>query len=66
MKNKYNALYDEYNASSLCYLGQLLLAALSNKLYNLGNVKIIQTNTDGIIVKILKEDEKKIEKIVSE
>ena len=34
MKNKYNGLYDVYNASSLCYTGQLLLTALANKLYN--------------------------------
>ena len=41
-KNKYNALYDEYQASSLCYLGQLLLAALANKIYTKLGCKIIQ------------------------
>lgn len=42
-KNKYNALFDEYQASSLCYLGQLLLAALCNKAFNtIPNCKIIQ------------------------
>lgn len=51
-KNKYNALYDEYQASSLCYLGQLLLAALANKLFKETDAIIIQTNTDGILVKI--------------
>ena len=51
-KNKYNALYDEYQASSLCYLGQLLLAALANKIYTQVGATIIQTNTDGILVKV--------------
>lgn len=41
-KNKYNALYDEYQASSLCYLGQLLLAALANKIYTKIGCTIIQ------------------------
>src|SRR5699024_1337251 len=65
-KNKYNALYDEYQASSLCYLGQLLLAALANKIYNKVGAIIIQTNTDGILVKILKEKIDDLKKIVSE
>lgn len=51
-KNKYNALYDEYQASSLCYLGQLLLAALANKIYATVGATIIQTNTDGILIKV--------------
>lgn len=51
-KNKYNALYDEYQASSLCYLGQLLLAALANRIYTSVGATIIQTNTDGILIKI--------------
>ena len=41
-KNKYNALYDEYQASSLCYLGQLLLASLANNIYNKVGARIIQ------------------------
>lgn len=51
-KNKYNALYDEYQASSLCYLGQMLLAALANKIYTRIGATIIQTNTDGILIKV--------------
>lgn len=51
-KNKYNALYDEYQASSLCYLGQMLLAALANKIYTKIGATIIQTNTDGILIKV--------------
>lgn len=65
-KNKYNALYDEYQASSLCYLGQLLLAALANKLYNKLNVIVIQTNTDGILIKTPNEKIDSVKNIVSE
>ena len=42
MKNEYNALYDPQQASSVCYLGQLLLAALANKLHHNLDCKIIQ------------------------
>jgi DNA polymerase elongation subunit (family B) len=64
-KNKYNALYDEYQASSLCYTGQLLLAALANKLYtSIPNLKIIQTNTDGILVKCPRTQLKSLEILV--
>ena len=66
MKNKYNALYDEYQASSLCYLGQLLLAALANKIYKETNAIIVQTNTDGIVVKVLNDLEPRLDEIVKE
>ena len=66
-KNKYNALYDPYMAGSLCYTGQILLAALANKLYNnIKDLKVIQTNTDGILVKVPKEYIEKLKAIVSE
>ena len=66
-KNKYNALFDEYQASSLCYTGQLLLAALANKLYtNITNLVVIQTNTDGILVKCPRKDIETLERLVHE
>lgn len=65
-KNKYNALYDEYQASSLCYLGQLLLAALANKLYTQIGLTVIQTNTDGILVKIKRNKLDEMKTIVHE
>lgn len=66
MKNKYNALFDEYNASSLCYLGQLLLAALANRLYTKVGVKIVQSNTDGILIKMDKSQETQVMEIVKD
>lgn len=65
-KNQYNALYDEYQASSLCYLGQLLLASLANNLYNKLNAVIVQTNTDGILIKIEKDKIDKVKELVKE
>ena len=65
-KNRYNALFDEYQASSLCYLGQLLLAALANKLYNKVGVIVIQTNTDGILVKVANDKIDAVKELVSE
>lgn len=65
-KNKYNALYDEYQASSLCYLGQLLLAALANKIYSKIGATIIQTNTDGILIKVRRDKLDEVRALVKE
>lgn len=67
MKNKYNELYDPYNAGSLCYTGQLLLTALASKIHkNIFGIKIIQTNTDGILVKCPKNQIENLYKLVGE
>lgn len=65
MGNKWLDLYDEYMRTSMCRVGQMLLAALANNIYNqIGNtnVQIVQTNTDGILLYIrrTKIDELKI------
>ena len=65
-KNKYNALYDEYQASSLCYLGQLLLAALANKIHTKIGAIVVQTNTDGILIKVLNEKIDAVKELVKE
>jgi hypothetical protein len=56
--NKYLDLYDPYMTTYTCRLGQLLLTALANNLYNqIGkdNIRIIQTNTDGVLIYIRDE-----------
>lgn len=56
--NKYLDLYDPYMTTYTCRLGQLLLTALANNMYtSIGknNIKIIQTNTDGILIYIRDE-----------
>lgn len=48
--SKYCTLYDEYQRTRTCRFGQLLLAALANRLYqNINECSIIQLNTDGIL-----------------
>ena len=67
MKNQFNALYDPYMAGTMCYLGQILLTALANNLYTkVPTVKIIQLNTDGIMLKVKKQYICEIEKLVNE
>ena len=48
--NKWLDLYDPYMCTSVCRTGQIFLGALACKIYKtVKNVKIIQTNTDGIL-----------------
>lgn len=49
MKDKYNALYDPRQANRVCVYGQLLLLDLIEKLEP--HCYIIQSNTDGVLVK---------------
>lgn len=48
MKDEYNALYDPKQCNNVCILGQLLLIDLIEKLEPY--CKLIQSNTDGIII----------------
>lgn len=49
--NKYLDLYDPYQCTKCCRVGQLFLAALACKLHkSIPNLSIIQTNTDGILL----------------
>lgn len=48
--NRYNDLYDPRGARSTCINGQLLISELTERIYALGDVKLIQVNTDGIMV----------------
>lgn len=50
MKDVYNALYDPRSANNVCIFGQLLLTDLIERLE--GHCELIQSNTDGLIVKL--------------
>ena len=52
--NQYNDLYDPRGARSTCINGQLLISELTERLYEIGNVTLVQVNTDGIMIKIPK------------
>lgn len=54
--NKYNDLYDPKGARGTCITGQLLISELTETIYSLGDVELVQLNTDGIMVKMKKEN----------
>jgi hypothetical protein len=60
-KDKFNNLFDPRQANSICVTGQLLLLDLIEKLE--GHCQIIQSNTDGVLVKLF--DDADYDKIVS-
>lgn len=55
MKDKYNALYDPLMANNICVTGQLSLLLLIEMLEP--HCRLIQSNTDGLIVKLHKLDD---------
>lgn len=63
MKDKFSSAYDPVQANNICVNGQLMLLDLLEKLeIRMGDkFELIQSNTDGIIVKIQNDD--KSEKI---
>lgn len=63
MKNKYNALYDPKMNNCICVNGQIILTQLIIVLSNY--CRLIQSNTDGIIVKYDLKNYNYILKIVS-
>ena len=64
MKDKFNNLYDPRQANNVCVGGQLLLLDLIEKLED--KCKLIQSNTDGLIVKIEKNNESEVLEICKE
>ena len=52
--NKYNDLFDPKGARGTCISGQLLISELTEKVYAIGDVTLIQVNTDGLMVKLPK------------
>ena len=55
-KDKNNPAYDPRNANMICINGQLLLIDLIEKLESVESFQLIQSNTDGLIIKIHKKD----------
>lgn len=65
--NKYLDLYDPYMCTRCCRIGQIFLAALANKLTKCVNgLKVIQTNTDGILVYCRRKDIPLVKKLQDE
>jgi len=64
-KSEYNALYDPRQANNICINGQLILIQLVLELTTKAGVELIQSNTDGIIIKYTNNYEK-IEEIIKD
>ncbi|MEK4824485.1 hypothetical protein NSS71_07995 [Niallia sp. FSL W8-0951] len=63
MKDQYNPLYDPLMSNNVCLAGQLLLLDLIEKVEPYA--KLIQSNTDGIFLKVDKEEDISIIKQVA-
>lgn len=67
MLNKYNALYDPLMGRSVCISGQLQLLEMAEHLtQECPTLKIIQLNTDGIMVSLDNSDISKYQEITQE
>ncbi len=65
--NQYNDLYDPLMGRSVCITGQLFLLELARHLFvDIKNLKIVQLNTDGIMVECNESDLEKINEICAE
>lgn len=51
-----NAMYDPLHRSLVCIFGQLFIVDLIEKLESISSFKLIQSNTDGILFKIKRND----------
>ena len=65
--NKWLSLYDPYMCTSVCRVGQIFLAAFANKIYHyVSDIKIVQTNTDGVLVYVKRSSIPKLEQCIEE
>lgn len=65
-KNQYNDLYDPRMANAICITGQLLLTDLIEKLETVNGFELIQSNTDGIIIRYPARADQKIRDVIHE
>lgn len=65
--NRYNDLFDPLMGHSVCITGQLFLLELAEHLYaDIPGLKIVQLNTDGIMVECNRTDLGKLDEICDE
>ena len=64
--NKYNDLYDPRGARGTCISGQLLISELTERIYSIGDVELVQLNTDGLMVKLPKNKLEEYYKVSNE
>jgi hypothetical protein len=66
MNNEYNDLYDPRMALAVCVSGQLYLIDLIEKLEEVPTFRLIQSNTDGLIISYDTEHEAQIDDVIEE
>lgn len=67
MLNPYNDLYDPLMARSVCISGQLYLLEMAEHLkHDIPDLKIVQLNTDGIMIECNRDDYGAVQDIVNE
>lgn len=67
MLNQYNALFDPLKGRSVCISGQLYLLELACHLYiEIPDLKIVQLNTDGIMLEIYEKHYPLVDSILKE
>ncbi len=65
-KNQYNDLYDPRMANAICITGQLFLTDLIEKLEKVKGFELIQSNTDGIIIRYPAKADQQIRDVIHE
>ena len=65
-KDPTNKAYDPRNANMICINGQLMLLDLIEHLESVNSFELIQSNTDGLIIKIRREDFDKVDDVCYE
>ena len=65
-KNQYNDLYDPRMANAICISGQLFLTDLIEKLETVKGFELIQSNTDGIIIRYPAKVDQRIREVIHE
>lgn len=66
MNNQYNKLYDPRMALAVCVSGQLYLIDLIEKLEEVPTFRLIQSNTDGLIISYDADHEAEINAVIDE
>lgn len=64
--NQYLDIYDPYNCASVCRHGQILLFTLMCKFSKIPTLKVIQSNTDGVMVYVARTQLPYIQKLCDE
>lgn len=65
--NKWLDIYDPHMCTKVCRIGQIFLASLACKLHRtINGAKIIQTNTDGILLYCRRKDIPFVKKLMNE